>query len=232
MVDIFILNLIKVNISRRRILFNHNHLKREVYSSFTCGFLLEVFSVRYLRQIDVCLHGYVNSVRYLMQVDGYLSATWGRMTIVCELHEAWWWVSAESVLCMSLRTGWRMSAGSVRCLLLRARWRLSAGVCETCQLITVDWRLSTGGCVICQLLEAGWRLSPGCVYAVCYLRQQGGYLPVTWGRLSVVCKSVCVHSQIIEAGWRLSVSYMRQDDGCLSDTWRRMTVICQLYEAV
>ena len=171
--------------------------------SFTCGFLLEIFSVRYLRQIVVCLHGYVNSVRYLMQVDGYLSATWGRMTIICQLHEAWWWVSAESVLCMSLRTGWRMSAGSVRCLLLRAGWRLSAGVCETCQLITVDWRLSTSGCVICQLLEAGWRLSPGCVYAVSYLRQVGGCLQgvctlsATWGSKVVIC-------QLYEAGCLLS----------------------------
>ena len=51
--------------------------------SFTCGFLLEVFSVRYLRQIQGCLHGYVNSVSCLMQVDGYLQ----RLYSVCHLRQ-------------------------------------------------------------------------------------------------------------------------------------------------
>ena len=85
-----------------------------------------------------------------------------------------------------------------------------------------------------------WTLSVTCcmsavvcrgVYSMCYLRQHGGYLSVTWGRLAVVCKSVCVLFQKIEAGWWLSVSYMRQDDGYLSVTWGRMKDICQLHKA-
>jgi hypothetical protein len=85
-----------------------------------------------------------------------------------------------------------------------------------------------------------WTLSVTCcmsavvcrgVYSMCYLRQHGGYLSVTWGRLAVVCTSVCVLFQKIEAGWWLSVSYTRQDDGYLSVTWGKMKDICQLDEA-
>ena len=138
-VDIFILYLIKVNISRQRILFNHNHLKREVYSVIYLWFSIGGFLCQILKT-NRCLSAWVCELCPFFDAGWrYLSATWGRMTIICQLHEPWWWVSAESVLCMSRRTGWRMSAGSVRCLLLRAGWRLSAGVCETCQLITVDW---------------------------------------------------------------------------------------------
>jgi hypothetical protein len=72
MVDIFILDLIKVNISRQIILFNHKHLRREVFSVNYLWFLLDVFSVRYRRHIEGCLHGYVNSVSYVMEVDGCL----------------------------------------------------------------------------------------------------------------------------------------------------------------
>jgi len=64
MLDIFILNLIKVNISRQRICLITSIYNVRYTPSFTCGFLLEVFSVRYLRQIECCLHGYVNYVRY------------------------------------------------------------------------------------------------------------------------------------------------------------------------
>jgi putative NIF3 family GTP cyclohydrolase 1 type 2 len=51
------------------------------------------------------------------------------------------------------------------------------------------------------------------------MRQNGGYLSVTWGRMTVIC-------QLHEAGWRLSVSYMRQVGGCL-----QVCVIYQLLEA-
>ena len=73
-----------------------------------------------------------------------------------------------------------------------------------------------------------WTLSVTCcmsavvcrgVYSMCYLRQHGGYLSVTWGRLAVIC-------QLHQAGWLLSVSYMRQVGGCLSVTWGRLAVVC------
>jgi len=40
--------------------------------SFTCGFLLEVVIVSYLRQVAGCLQGYVNAVSYLTQVGDCL----------------------------------------------------------------------------------------------------------------------------------------------------------------
>ena len=61
--------------------------------SFTCGFPLEVFSVSYFRQIDGCLHGYVNSVSYLIQVSGCLQECVFCLlveAVICQLHEAGW----------------------------------------------------------------------------------------------------------------------------------------------
>jgi len=53
------------------------------------------------------------------------------------------------------------------------------------------------------------------------MREDNGYLSVTWGRMAVFC-------QLLQAGWLLSVSCMRQDGGFLSATWSSMAVICQL----
>jgi hypothetical protein len=64
------------------------------------------------------------------------------------------------------------------------------------------------------LKETGWRLSVSCP------RQDGGYLLVTWGSMTVICR-------LHEAVLRLSISYMRQDDGIslftprLSGIWTR-----------
>jgi hypothetical protein len=197
MVDIFILNLIKVNISRRKFLCDHKHLQREVYSVIYLWFFIG------------------GILRQILETNPGLSA-W--VCELCQLFDAGWWVSAETILCLSLKTGWRMSAGSVFCLLLKTWWRMSAG-CVHYLLLRAGWRLSAGVCEPCQLFEAGWRLSAWCVYVVCYLRQHGGYLSVAWGRLAVVCKGVCVHSQ-----------KLKQNGGYLSVTWGRLTVICQLHE--
>ena len=73
------------------------------------------------------------------------------------------------------------------------------------QLLLTNLRLSVGG-VLSQLVQEGWQLS------VSYMRQVGGYLSPTRGRITVIC-------QLHDAGERLSVSYMRQD-----------SVVCQLHE--
>jgi hypothetical protein len=55
------------------------------------------------------------------------------------------------------------------------------------------------------------------------MRQDDGYLSVTWGRMKDIC-------QLHEAALSLYVSYMWQVRRYLSVTWGRMMVICQLHE--
>ena len=110
-------------------------------------------SVHYLMQVDGCLQ---YAVSYMRRIDGYLQRVYSGLllqtgwrmsagSVLCLLLKTGWRISAGSVLCLLLKTGWRMSAGSVRCLLHRTGLRLSAGVCEPCQLhsqIIEDWRYS------------------------------------------------------------------------------------------
>ena len=78
-----------------------------------------------------------------------------------------------------------------------------------------------------------WSLSVTCcmsavvcrgVYSMCYLRQHGGYLSVTWGRMTVIC-------QLHGAGWKISVSYTRQLCRYMSAKCGRLDDICQLHGA-
>jgi hypothetical protein len=134
-----------------------------------------VFSDNHLWQIGVCcaLSQLVEawwqlSLSYMRQVGDYLLDIWDRIAVFCQLHEA----------------GYRFSAGNVCTLYLEAGWRLSVSYMRH-----VGSCLQ-GVCVLCQLLETDWWLSVGCVYTVCYLRQQGVYLSATRGRLVVVYRGV------------------------------------------
>ena len=155
-------------------------------------------SVRYLMQVDGCLQ---YAVSYMRQIDGYLQRVYSGL-----LLQTGWRMSAGSVLCLLLKTGWRMSAGSVRCLLHRTGLRLSAGVCEPCQLhsqIIEDWRYSPSSTsdkstVVCRGM---WTLS------------------ITWGSMAVVYRRV--HSQLYEADWQLSAGVYT-----LSVTRGRLMDVC------
>ena len=132
-----------------------------------------------------------------MQESGYLSATRGRIAVVCQLHEPGYRFSAENV-----RTLFNLKQDDG--YLSATWWRLVV----ICQLHEA---------VICHLYEEGWRLS------LSYMRQDSGYLWTALGRL-VICQlyeagwqlsvsymrqEVCVLSLCLEAWWRLSVSYIR-----------------------
>ena len=100
MLDIFILNLIKVNISRQRILLNQKHLKREVYSViylwFSIGGILcqilktnRVFSTWECEFCPLFDAGWrystedMYAVSYMRQTDGYLQRAYS----VCHLRQ-------------------------------------------------------------------------------------------------------------------------------------------------
>jgi hypothetical protein len=100
MLDIFILNLIKVNISRQIILFNHKHLKREVYSVIYLWFSIGVILCQILKTnrglsewvCELCpifdagwrlFTGDVHALSYMRQIDGYLQ----RVYSACHLRQ-------------------------------------------------------------------------------------------------------------------------------------------------
>ena len=183
--------------------------------SFTCGFLLELFSVSHLRQIDGCLQGYVNTVVYLMLVGSCLlvctlSVTWGRLMDVCGV--------------------------CVISSLFEAAWRCLQGVCN---LLVIWGRLVVfcTGCIICQILVTrGW-FSAGCVYSVTYMRQicdclQGVCtLSVTWGSIGG-CLLWCT----LSLTWGRLASVCRGWGCTLSVIWSRLAVVywgvlCHSHEA-
>ena len=145
--------------------------------------------------------------------DRYLSITWGRITVICQLHEE----------------GWQLSVSYIRQVgcYMSATWGMMTAMADAWDRMTV----------ICQLHEAGCQLS------VSYMRQDDDYLSVTWGKmmvirqlheagpLSVTSVKMTVICQLHEAGWRLSVTYMRQVGGYLSVIWGRMADIFQIKEA-
>ena len=119
-----------------------------------------VYSFNPLSQIAECLLE-VYSVSQFRRGGSYLSATWGRIAVICQLHEA-----GEGYLSAT----WDRIA--IVCQLHEAGYRCSAG--NVCTL-SVTW---SGMEVVCQLHEAGWRLPIG----VCNMS-------VTWGMFPVVCCS-------------------------------------------
>ena len=141
------------------------------------------------------------SVKYLRQVGGYMSAIWGRMSVICQLHKR-----QDDVICQLHEAGWLLSVSYMWQVIGVSKlhetwWRLSVSYMRQVDCyLSVTWGRMT---VICQLHEAGRRLS------VSNIR----------GRITVTC-------QLHEACWLLSVSYMGQVGGYRSVTWDRMMLIC------
>jgi hypothetical protein len=123
-------------------------------------------SVSCMRQVGCCLQGCMRtlseieaewrlSVSYMRKADGYLSATRGRLAVICQLREAGWWLSVSymrQVICQLHEPGWRLSVSYMR---------------QDDGYLSVTWGRMT---VICRLHGTGWRLS------VSYMRQDGDYL--------------------------------------------------------
>jgi hypothetical protein len=100
MLDIFILNLFKVHLSRQRILFHHKHLKREVYSVIYLWFSIGVIICQIRKTnrglsawvCELCpifdagwrlFTGDVHALSYMRQIDGYLQ----RVYSACHLRQ-------------------------------------------------------------------------------------------------------------------------------------------------
>ena len=178
------------------------------YTSFTCGFLFEVFSISYLKQIADCLKGVCNLSVTWFRKGGLAVVCWGytlkipqsRFAVACRgctLSFTWCTVAliCWGVLCQLHELSWRLSAGAVWTVsVIEGRLGVVCRWCVHCQLLTAGWLLSTGGysvsymmqigdcmqavCELCQLHNAGWWFSVGGV----------SIQLVTWGMWVVVCR--------------------------------------------
>jgi hypothetical protein len=168
-------------------------------------------SVSYMRQDISCLESACN-----------LSATWGRIAVICQLHE------------MRKDSGCLQGVYYSVCNLKRdsgclsATWGRMAIVCRVCVCVLSNSR--SGMAVVCQLHETGWWMFAGNVCTPLVTCDRLSVvckgvctLSVTWARSTVVCR-VCVYPLSLETTWRLYVSYMRQVGGFLYGC-----AICQLF---
>jgi hypothetical protein len=148
---------------------------------------------------------------------GYMSVTWGRLSVICQFLEAdgrlyvsymrqddgylsvtW---ARIAVIGQLHEAGWRLHS--------HHNWLFGILVLRYTHFHCVtNFFVYQSSAVICQLHEAGWQLY------VSYKRQVIGFLSVTWSRMTVICQL-----------------HKRQDDGYLSVTWGRLTVISQLHGA-
>ena len=169
--------------------------------------------------------GWQLSVSYMMQESGYLSATWDRIAVVCQLHEPGYRFSAENVRTLSnlkqddgylSATWWRLA---VICQLHEAGWLLSVTYMRQGWLLSVNYMRQDGSYLSATLGRIAVVIMRF-VYSVCALKRDGGCLSATWCRMAIVC-------QLHEPGYRFSAWNVCT----MSVTGSGMAVVCQLHEA-
>jgi hypothetical protein len=143
----------------------------------------------------------------MMEVGGYLSITWGRMTVICHLYEAGWRLSLSY---MRQDSGylWTTLGRLVICQLYEAGCRLS-----------VSYMWQDGSYLSATLGRIAVAIRKF-VYSLCALKRDGGCLSATWCPMAIVC-------QLHEPGYRFSAWNVCT----MSVTGSGMAVVCQLHEA-